>query len=808
MDRFACPPWFECRCIPGKPVSLSTMLAHRRYANTRRRQIGRGAFKRGPKLDRGDNCFFFHSTDTLEAHPSDDEADAQDQRPNQITAISRSSSPQNASLSWNVPPEVSINAAGEQGVEQVNSHSRAESTNSDPVNALMNAWSNIEAPQALINSEIPPQPLSSPLQTADSALVNSQCDESNPAGHEGYAGESILSPGAASLYGTSEDEHLPAPSVTPQVQHYTEVQMENAHDDDEHGSEDVLYGPPDSGGALATLQILTQTALGALQDDDPEGAFEARTRIDGLLDWVKDLRGWVDLFLKRVLEVELMDDMLPLLNSPCRRWRTIMANITEAAGITECIQVQAVCPGHMTFAEPTDGVEIEWSSESCSECGSSAPSTLAEAEGLYSTIPLIPRIAAIVRDEGLCKKFYDYRWRRGEGENGMLRDYFDGEGYRKLCDMYGGEEEVKYDVFLGISADGFEPYKNRRYSVWSIAAINLNLPPHERFKVKNILPLGFVPGPTQPKNLQSYCVPIINEVRKTLSSDGVKLRFYDGAMRMVRIHIVAFSGDQPATCKLSGLVGHNGKTPCRACKIQGLRVGHYYFPSKVKSESLPDTFIHMFDIRNLPPRLESESLSTITELQYLRGGQLRTVRRETGIREGSLFLSLPNFNAYASFPQDTMHTFNNVQVELLRILLDEDYEDSFTISKSALAVLDQELLDWGMGLPAEMGRKPRFLSKYGDWKASKLKVFSISYALVLFDGYLPQTYMDGLAMFAEIVDICCKPEVAPRDISRLRSLAIRFVEHYERDYVRYEMDRAHMCKSTIHALLHLADCMK
>ena len=127
------------------------MLAHRRYANTRRRKLGRGAFKRGPKLDRGDNCFFFHSIDTLEAHPSDDEADAQDQRPNQITAISRSPSPQNASPSLNVPPEVPINAAGEQGVEHVNPHSRAESTNFDPVNALMNAWSNIEAPQALIN---------------------------------------------------------------------------------------------------------------------------------------------------------------------------------------------------------------------------------------------------------------------------------------------------------------------------------------------------------------------------------------------------------------------------------------------------------------------------------------------------------------------------------------------------------------------------------------------------------------------------------------------------------------------------------
>ena len=99
--------------------------------------------------------------------------------------------------------------------------------------------------------------------------------------HDGYAGQSILSSVAVSLYGTSEDEHLPSSIVTPQVQHYTELQMENVHDDDEHGSEHALYGPLDSDGAVDTLHILTQAELGALQDD-PEGAFEARTRIDGL----------------------------------------------------------------------------------------------------------------------------------------------------------------------------------------------------------------------------------------------------------------------------------------------------------------------------------------------------------------------------------------------------------------------------------------------------------------------------------------------------------------------------------------------
>ena len=97
------------------------------------------------------------------------------------------------------------------------------------------------------------------------------------------------------------------------------------------------------------------------------------------------------MFLKRGLEFELMDDdMLPLSNSPWIRWRTIISNTTEASDITECMQVHAVCTGHMSFAEPPDGFEIEWSPESWAECGSSAPAGHADAEGLHSTTPRIP----------------------------------------------------------------------------------------------------------------------------------------------------------------------------------------------------------------------------------------------------------------------------------------------------------------------------------------------------------------------------------------------------------------------------------
>lgn len=49
--------------------------------------------------------------------------------------------------------------------------------------------------------------------------------------------------------------------------------------------------------------------------------------------------------------------------------------------------------------------------------------------------------------------------------------------------------------------------------------------------------------------------------------EGVTMNFPDGSERRVRVHLIGITEDQPAVCELSGLVGHNGRTPCRDCLI-------------------------------------------------------------------------------------------------------------------------------------------------------------------------------------------------------------------------------------------------
>ena len=71
QPRYVCPPWYGCRCH-GKPVSRTTMLAHRKKANAKRASIGRGKFRWG---DSAITEVIFEHRDALEDHISDDEDD-------------------------------------------------------------------------------------------------------------------------------------------------------------------------------------------------------------------------------------------------------------------------------------------------------------------------------------------------------------------------------------------------------------------------------------------------------------------------------------------------------------------------------------------------------------------------------------------------------------------------------------------------------------------------------------------------------------------------------------------------------------
>lgn len=417
------------------------------------------------------------------------------------------------------------------------------------------------------------------------------------------------------------------------------------------------------------------------------------SNIQGLSEWLISRLGLLQVYLKHGLESTVMDDLLSLLGAPCKSWKTILRAVKHFSGFQNLLQTFAVCPGHALYIS---WVGCDSFSHSCPECCQARPANIQDAFGRVVYIPILPRIKQMVRNEEVCGKLYSYSQAPRE-KDGTLRDIYDASLFDELCTQYGGAANIANDIFLGISMDGFSVYKNSNYDVWSLVALNLNLAPERRYLTRNVIPLCFIPGPSQPKQLQSFLIPLIEEVEMSVEDGGVDMTFFDGSLRKVRLHILYFSGDQPAVSKASGLTGCNGKSPCQDCRIQGFysqSARHYYFPSKIRQSSGSDQFVTFFDNRDLPIRSEIESKQVVEQVGRSTGIRRSVLQRDTGIRERSLICSLPTMHEYRSFTHDVMHLFYNIQQLLLQVWIGSYNVNGISISAEAVSYLDEEFQNW------------------------------------------------------------------------------------------------------------------
>ena len=109
------------------------------------------------------------------------------------------------------------------------------------------------------------------------------------------------------------------------------------------------------------------------------------SRIPGFISWLQDNYGWVELFYNHGLTHSTMDDILKLIDSPCRSWKIVIRNIIESTSVD--LENYAVCPGNMCYASLNEAVEVT----KCGMCDIEKPSADAiRANESVSYIPLVP----------------------------------------------------------------------------------------------------------------------------------------------------------------------------------------------------------------------------------------------------------------------------------------------------------------------------------------------------------------------------------------------------------------------------------
>ena len=118
--------------------------------------------------------------------------------------------------------------------------------------------------------------------------------------------------------------------------------------------------------------------------------------------------------------------------------------------------------------------------------------------------PLLPWLRMMLADPnigtGMVKAMQEAREAAAAGPPKDLRDWFDGQIFRKLVAQ--GYFSSNTCFVLSISTDGFQAWKQRGFEGWPIVATVLNIDPSGRAQVVSQMIHGITSGPSQPASLE------------------------------------------------------------------------------------------------------------------------------------------------------------------------------------------------------------------------------------------------------------------------------------------------------------------
>ncbi|KDN35864.1 hypothetical protein RSAG8_11226, partial [Rhizoctonia solani AG-8 WAC10335] len=451
--------------------------------------------------------------------------------------------------------------------------------------------------------------------------------------------------------------------------------------------------------------------------------------------------------------------------------------------------------------------------EVCSSCGYPRFDSKRKPYKTFEYLPTTPRFQGYFNNPAMVQAMnYRHEYKL---EPGRIDEYFDSTNYADLratdIVVEGVNLGVKYfrhqrDIAYMVMLDGvqlFDQPTNQKSTCWPIMAQNLNLPASQRAKLRNLIPLGVIPGPYQPKDFDSFLLPFVEEALE--QARGVET--YDvttGKKFTLRAHPVIISGDMQAIKHVTQMKGPNAKLPCRGCEIS--RIYHtcrrtYYIPLTNpinKPDAIPDNRWDPnagpdeytgFDPLNLPLRTTHRINK---QLDKIDAAPTKTKREELetkfGLNGDSILSHIPSIKCPDSYPHEFLHLFLLNHGKELFLLWSGKHERleglegplDFVLSINNLIAIGNETEDSTRWFPARFTRA----------------IPSKSSILKYYDHYM------------ELVDIlnCLLSVTNTRArIEQLKLDVAHYVEGFEELYYQYKYERMFLCKLTLHAILHVPD---
>ena len=479
--------------------------------------------------------------------------------------------------------------------------------------------------------------------------------------------------------------------------------------------------------------------------------------------------------------------------------------------------------------------------ENCPRCSQSRydEAKLAKSGGkkkvprkVFTTFPIGPQLQARWRSPETAEKMH-YRRRktqdilqaRDQDEDYVFDDVLCGSDY---LDAVEDGRIKEHDTVVMLSIDGAQLYRNKKSDCWIYIWILLDLAPDQRYKIRNILPGGIIPGPKNPKDLDSFLFPGLAHV-SALRKEG--LRVWDGYSRMEvisYIFLLLVLADAIAMAQLTGSVGHHGRKGCRIlCELPGRNKpsGSHYYPallrplnSNEEGSNHPD-----FDINNLPPvdtrayRINlNHVLSSPNQTEYQKR------RLDTGIRKASIFDGLTCIlNLPTCFPGDVMHqpiiNLTELMFELWRgqgncrsgdTFVDEDGKNDWpwaVLTGDVWKAHGKAVANAASYFPQSFDRTPRNPAEKlsSGYKAWELLLYFYGLGPGLFYELLPEVYYRHYCKLVVGIRIMYQHTIDRPQLRLAYQHLLEWVYEFEILYYQQKTERLHFVRQCVHSLVHL-----
>lgn len=439
------------------------------------------------------------------------------------------------------------------------------------------------------------------------------------------------------------------------------------------------------------------------------------------------------------------------------------------------------------------------SRDRCPHCQSPRYGSNGQPLKQFTYFPLIPRLKAMAVNQRMSK-LMSYR-HNFTHVPGTYRDVFDGAHYQHLrtqsvstsgstatdpgLPIFGN----RHDVALALSTDGFCPFKRRKQSCWPLILFNLNLPPAIRFHLEYIICVGVIPGPKAVKDIDSFLYPLVEELLK-LEAGVSAYDVCDDTIFLLRAFLILVFGDMPAVAKMMNMKGHNGKSPCRACDIIGIRVPHsdstmHYVPlHRPASSDQPS-----YDPLRLFRRTHTDFLEQASKVELASStAQAERLSMQFGIKGRPLLSRLAAISLPCSFPHDFMHLiWENLIPNLLKLWTgtfkgmdtgSEDYELPRSVQEAVAAAASAS----GSTIPAAFScRVPNFVTARFAFTAEAWSFWGLFLGPILLRGRFKQEkFYKHFVKLVRLLHTCLQWSISTQQIGELRQGFAEWVTEYER----------------------------